>query len=38
VQDYAKQHGQQINLQKLFGEHKTTSERHHSALELKTEH
>lgn len=35
VQDYAKQHGQQINLQKLFGEHKTTSERITALLELK---
>ncbi len=35
VQDYAKQHGQQINLQKLFGEHKTTSERITVLLELK---
>ncbi|MBD0255899.1 MAG: hypothetical protein ICV83_09285, partial [Cytophagales bacterium] len=35
VQDYAKQHGQQINLQKIFGENKTTSQRITALLELK---
>lgn len=35
VQDYAKQHGQQVSLEKVFSENKTTKERINALLQLK---
>jgi hypothetical protein len=37
VQDYAKQHGQQINLEKIFGENKNTTTQITALLQLKQE-
>ncbi len=37
VQDYAKQHGQQVGLEKVFSENKTTKERITALLQLKQE-
>jgi hypothetical protein len=37
IQDYAKQHGQQINLEKIFGEDKNTNAQITALLQLKQE-